>query len=57
MTGGTKEKAPARRRGKPIEVWVTDKEKPRSQSGPMRLVCPDLATSCPWVEHIDQVGC
>ncbi|MEJ0209806.1 plasmid mobilization protein [Pseudomonas aeruginosa] len=27
MTGGTKEKAPARRRGKPIEVWVTDEEK------------------------------
>lgn len=25
--GGTKEKAPARRRGKPIEVWVTDEEK------------------------------
>ncbi|MGN2464885.1 plasmid mobilization protein [Pseudomonas syringae] len=27
MAGGTKEKAPARRRGKPIEVWVTDEEK------------------------------
>lgn len=27
MTGGTKEKATARRRGKPIEVWVTDEEK------------------------------
>ncbi len=27
MTVGTKEKAPARRRGKPIEVWVTDGEK------------------------------
>ncbi|WP_263145455.1 CopG family transcriptional regulator [Pseudomonas sp. RIT-PI-AD] len=27
MTGGTKEKALARRRGKPIEVWVTDEEK------------------------------
>ncbi|WP_122417723.1 plasmid mobilization protein [Pseudomonas viridiflava] len=27
MTGGIKEKAPARRRGKPIEVWVTDEEK------------------------------
>lgn len=27
MTGDTKEKAPARRRGKPIEVWVTDEEK------------------------------
>ncbi|MBV4452485.1 MULTISPECIES: plasmid mobilization protein [Pseudomonas] len=27
MTGGTKEKAPARRRGRPIEVWVTDEEK------------------------------
>ncbi|HBO0987443.1 TPA: CopG family transcriptional regulator [Pseudomonas aeruginosa] len=27
MTGGTKEKAPAHRRGKPIEVWVTDEEK------------------------------
>ena len=27
MTGGTKEKASARRRGKPIEVWVTDEEK------------------------------
>lgn len=27
MTDGTKEKAPARRRGKPIEVWVTDEEK------------------------------
>lgn len=26
MTGGTKEKAPARRRGKPIEIWVTDEE-------------------------------
>lgn len=27
MTYGTKEKSPARRRGKPIEVWVTDEEK------------------------------
>jgi len=27
MTGDTKEKAPARRRGKPIEVWVGDEEK------------------------------
>lgn len=27
MTDATKEKAPARRRGKPIEVWVTDEEK------------------------------
>lgn len=27
MTGGTKEKTNARRRGKPIEVWVTDEEK------------------------------
>ena len=27
MTDGTKEKAPARRRGKPIEVWVTEEEK------------------------------
>jgi len=27
MPDGTNEKAPARRRGKPIEVWVTDKEK------------------------------
>lgn len=27
MPSGTKEKAPARRRGKPIEVWVTDEEK------------------------------
>ena len=27
MTDGTKEKAPARRQGKPIEVWVTDAEK------------------------------
>lgn len=27
MTDGTKRKAPARRRGKPIEVWVTDEEK------------------------------
>ncbi|AOE69925.1 CopG family transcriptional regulator [Pseudomonas fluorescens] len=27
MAIGTKEKAPARRRGKPIEVWVTDEEK------------------------------
>ncbi|MBV4493758.1 CopG family transcriptional regulator [Pseudomonas sp. SWRI12] len=27
MPPGTKEKAPARRRGKPIEVWVTDEEK------------------------------
>lgn len=27
MTDGTKEKKPARRRGKPIEVWVTDEEK------------------------------
>lgn len=27
MTGSTKEKATARRRGKPIEVWVTDEEK------------------------------
>lgn len=27
MTGGIKKKAPARRRGKPIEVWVTDEEK------------------------------
>lgn len=27
MTGGTKEKNTARRRGKPIEVWVTDEEK------------------------------
>lgn len=27
MTGGTKEKTTARRRGKPIEVWVTDEEK------------------------------
>ncbi|RMR59016.1 plasmid mobilization protein [Pseudomonas cichorii] len=27
MAIGTKEKAPPRRRGKPIEVWVTDEEK------------------------------
>lgn len=27
MTAGTKGKAPPRRRGKPIEVWVTDEEK------------------------------
>ncbi|MBM9487458.1 CopG family transcriptional regulator [Pseudomonas sp. ICBG1301] len=27
MTGGTEEKTTARRRGKPIEVWVTDEEK------------------------------
>jgi len=27
MAIGTKEKASARRRGKPIEVWVTDEEK------------------------------
>jgi len=27
MTGGTKEEATPRRRGKPIEVWVTDEEK------------------------------
>lgn len=27
MTDGTNEKAPSRRRGKPIEVWVTDEEK------------------------------
>ncbi len=27
MAIGTKEKAPARRRGKPIKVWVTDEEK------------------------------
>ncbi|AOZ12115.1 CopG family transcriptional regulator [Pseudomonas lundensis] len=27
MTGDTKEKAPARRRSKPIEVWVSDEEK------------------------------
>lgn len=27
MVGGTKEKTTARRRGKPIEVWVTDEEK------------------------------
>ena len=27
MADGTNEKAPPRRRGKPIEVWVTDKEK------------------------------
>ncbi|QKG66678.1 CopG family transcriptional regulator [Pseudomonas sp. B14-6] len=27
MTDGTKEKATARRRGKPVEVWVTDEEK------------------------------
>lgn len=27
MTGNTKGKTPARRRGKPIEVWVTDEEK------------------------------
>ncbi|MCQ9423889.1 CopG family transcriptional regulator [Pseudomonas sp. LJDD11] len=27
MTEGTKRKAPPRRRGKPIEVWVTDEEK------------------------------
>lgn len=27
MTDGTKRKAPPRRRGKPIEVWVTDEEK------------------------------
>ncbi|NWB54322.1 CopG family transcriptional regulator [Pseudomonas sp. F8002] len=27
MADDTKEKAPARRRGKPIEVWVTDEEK------------------------------
>lgn len=27
MTGDTKEKGPARRREKPIEVWVTDEEK------------------------------
>jgi len=29
MTGDTKKDAPARRRGKPIEVWVTDDEKER----------------------------
>ena len=27
MSGNTKGKTPARRRGKPIEVWVTDEEK------------------------------
>lgn len=27
MTSGTKEKTTTRRRGKPIEVWVTDEEK------------------------------
>ncbi|MCA5967361.1 plasmid mobilization protein [Pseudomonas sp. P129] len=27
MTSGTKQKTTARRRGKPIEVWVTDEEK------------------------------
>ncbi|MFS0828521.1 plasmid mobilization protein [Pseudomonas phoenicis] len=27
MTDGTKRKVPPRRRGKPIEVWVTDEEK------------------------------
>lgn len=27
MAGGTKEKTTARRRGKPIEVWITDEEK------------------------------
>ena len=27
MAGGTKDKTTARRRGKPIEVWVTDEEK------------------------------
>lgn len=27
MTEGTRGKAPPRRRGKPIEVWVTDEEK------------------------------
>lgn len=27
MTDGTKRKAPPRRRGNPIEVWVTDEEK------------------------------
>lgn len=27
MTEGTKRKTPPRRRGKPIEVWVTDEEK------------------------------
>lgn len=27
MTEGTKGKAQPRRRGKPIEVWVTDEEK------------------------------
>jgi hypothetical protein len=27
MKDSTKEKAPARRRGKPIEVWVTEEEK------------------------------
>ncbi|MDU8455755.1 plasmid mobilization protein [Pseudomonas syringae group sp. J254-4] len=27
MTGGTKEKTTARRRGKPIEFWVTEEEK------------------------------
>lgn len=27
MTGGTKEKTTARRRGKPIEVWVTEEER------------------------------
>lgn len=27
MTSGTKEKTTARRRGKPIEVWVTNEEK------------------------------
>ncbi|WP_122670381.1 plasmid mobilization protein [Pseudomonas viridiflava] len=27
MKGGTKDKTTARRRGKPIEVWVTDEEK------------------------------
>ncbi|UVM45665.1 CopG family transcriptional regulator [Pseudomonas brassicacearum] len=29
MTDDTKKDAPARRRGKPIEVWVTDDEKER----------------------------
>lgn len=44
MTGDTKEKVPARRRGKPIEVWVTDEEKRSSQPGPGRLAWPARLT-------------
>jgi hypothetical protein len=49
MTGNTKEKAPARRRGKPIEVWGTDDEKAAITEKVAEAGMSDRATFAPSV--------